>query len=115
MQEGDLGEGGKTHFTPTPAATNTTCPIPSAAPLFSGGGNVKLPPALTCTSLPSMRGSCCHSQAAGGLWGAAWMASCRRGRREGGEMIVKPPGERASGVGTWTSTHWPGLNCVVSQ
>lgn len=57
-----------------------------------------------------------QSQAAAGLIGDFWIASSRYGygcdgeveRREGGDVMVKPP---AFGMpGTWTSSHWPGKN-----
>lgn len=79
---------------PTPPATKTTFLTSFSS---SGGGQIKDPPTRTWSSLPRILSSGCQSHAAGGLRGDFWMASSRWGfvefwlRREGEEVIVKPP------------------------
>jgi len=110
-------------FTPTPPAMNTTLLISLPFSSLPGeiktfGGQTKDPPTRTKSSESKISEEVRQSQAAGGLE-VRWTASSRYGstlgvdgkRREGGEVMVKPPG--FGSVGMCTSSHCPGRNCGV--
>lgn len=75
------------------------------------GGQMKLPPTLTCISLLTISENGRKKNAAGGLEGDLWMQSSRYGRGvkgarsavDGGDVIVKPPTCDIEGM--WTSSH----------
>ena len=123
---------GETHFMPTPPATKMIlCTVVVSSP---GGGQTKLPPTRTRSSVPRISSSGRQSHAAGGL-DVFWTASSRyaeeigedaadrsgevsgfRGCNVGSasrgvEVMVKPPAWGRDGM--CTSSHWPARNCAV--
>lgn len=115
-------------FTPIPLATNTArfnfcfC-VPSSSTLesstYCGGGHTKLPPTRILSSVFRISRSGLKRKAAVWLSGEDLIASSRYRSppdvdgvmaRDGADVIVNPPALEIPG--TWTSSHWPGLNCT---